>query len=258
MFIMDDGTKFRRLAKVGIYGHQPGIAAHVKTSEEEEQRIVEGLLAQKVGSNPKNQRAYKDFVRAKKDDSLLTLRVKIARLTTKSIVRWKRIRKSKEGLPVIGSLLAVDDGATPERTIDATPGCDQSRHRCQPTYTSRLLTCSLCYQTQETRWMQLRTTTGFRAIHCKYCKYQEYTAKTKCQCMIRWNHCPIHRVDPLYHSSKRGIKRPIGGQPKRKIFLQGKLLQGCSYPRRRKDMQPKTFWYQKDQTKHPFLLCHES
>ena len=53
MFIMDDGTKFRRLAKVGIYGHQPGIAAHVKTSEEEEQRIMEGLPAQKAEATPR-------------------------------------------------------------------------------------------------------------------------------------------------------------------------------------------------------------
>lgn len=41
MFIMDDGTKFRRLAKLGIYGRQPGIAAHIKTTGEEEQCIVE-------------------------------------------------------------------------------------------------------------------------------------------------------------------------------------------------------------------------
>ena len=65
MFMMDDCTQFRRLAKLGIYGHQPGVAAHVKTNQEEEQGIVEGLLAQKVGSNPKNHQACRDFLRAK-------------------------------------------------------------------------------------------------------------------------------------------------------------------------------------------------
>ena len=41
MFIMDDKAKYRRLAKLGIYGHQPGIAAHVRTTKEEEQCMVE-------------------------------------------------------------------------------------------------------------------------------------------------------------------------------------------------------------------------
>ena len=80
-----------------------------------------------------------------------------------------------------------------------------------PSYTSRLLTCSMCYRTQETWWMQLRTTNGFRSIHCKYCKYQEYTARTKCQCGVRWHHCQVHRVDPLVHASKRGRMKPKGG-----------------------------------------------
>ena len=85
---MDDCTKYRRLAKLGIYGHQPGVAAHVKTSHEEEQGIVEGLLAQKVGSNPKYHKACSEFLRAKTDDSQSSIRVRIARLTTKSIIRW--------------------------------------------------------------------------------------------------------------------------------------------------------------------------
>ena len=69
MFTMDDNSKFRRLAKLGIYGHQPGIAAHVRTTMEEDQGIVEGLLAQKVGSNARRgvgdslwQRAKRQFV----------------------------------------------------------------------------------------------------------------------------------------------------------------------------------------------------
>ena len=158
MFTMDDNSKFRRLAKLGIYGHQLGIAAHVRTTNEEEQGIVEGLLAQKVGSNPKSLQACKDYIRAKAEEDCPPMKVKIARLSTKSIVKWKRDRR--------------DDGEEPliKKNDD------------KPTYASRLLTCSVCYQPQETRWMQLRTTKGFRAIQCKYCKYQEYTAKTNCQC----------------------------------------------------------------------------
>ena len=187
MFTMDDCSRYRRLAKIGIYGHQPGVAAHVKTTQEEDQCMVEGMIAQKVGSSPKSNQAYKDFLRAKTEDSQLTIRVRIARMATKSIVRWKRVR-IKEG---------QQDDQSKERTD-------------QPAYVSRLLTCSVCYEQQETRWMQLRTTNGFRAIPCKHCKFQEYTAKTKCQCEVRWHHCPLHRIDPPTHSSRRGWSKARG------------------------------------------------
>jgi len=183
MFTMDDNSRYRRLAKVGVYGHQAGIAAHVSTTVEEDQDIVISILGQKTGSNPKNIQAAKDYVRAKSGGQEGCIRIKIARLATKSTIKWKRIRAT---------------GGDMEQVV---------RQPEAPSYSSRLLTCSMCYQPQETWWMQLRTTKGFRAIHCKYCKYQEYTAKTNCQCGIRWHHCQVHRIDPLFHSSKRGRLR---------------------------------------------------
>ena len=180
MFTMDDNTRFRRLAKLGIYGHQAGIAGHVRTTVEEEQDIIIGILGQKAGSNPKNMQAAKDYIRANNEGQGGHIRIKIARLTTKSTVKWKRVRAAEGDYE------------------------HMARHPEAPTYSSRLLTCSMCYQPQETWWMQLRTSKGFRAIHCKYCKYQEYTAKTKCQCGTRWHQCQVHRIDPLVHSSKRG------------------------------------------------------
>ena len=61
MFTMDDCSRYRRLAKIGIYGHQPGVAAHVKTTQVEDQCMVEGLIAQKVGSRPKEQSSVLGF-----------------------------------------------------------------------------------------------------------------------------------------------------------------------------------------------------
>ena len=185
---MDDNSRFRRLAKLGVYGHQPGIAAHVKTTLGEEQEIAVGILGQKVGSNPKSVQACKDFFRTSSEEDSGTIKVKIARLSTKSIIKWNRIRM-KEG----------EEGPT-------------DRKPAVPSYTSRLLTCSMRYQTQETWWMQLRTSKGFRATHCKYCKYQEYTARTNCQCGVRWHHCQVHRIDPLVHASKRGRMKPKAGK----------------------------------------------
>ena len=84
----------------------------------------------------------------------------------------------------------------------------------------------MCYEQQETWWMQLRTSKGFRAIHCKHCRFQEYTAKTRCQCGARWHQCKVHRVDPLVHSSRRGKLRAVGEKkaiPKSKTALRSSL-----------------------------------
>ena len=83
---------------------------------------------------------------------------------------------------------------------------DQSGPKQKPSYENRILTCSRCGTAQETKWMQLRTANGYRAIHCKNCKKQETVARTKCQCDVIWHRCEAHRNDPETHSSKKGIK----------------------------------------------------
>ena len=60
---------------------------------------MEGLLAQKVDNNPKSQRACRDFLREKEEECQLTIRVRIARLTIKSIIKWKRIRRTQGWYP---------------------------------------------------------------------------------------------------------------------------------------------------------------
>ena len=52
-FTMEGRTKLRRLAKLGITGHQLAIAAFCKVNEEERQEIIEAILKQKVGQNLK-------------------------------------------------------------------------------------------------------------------------------------------------------------------------------------------------------------
>ena len=194
MFLNDDNTRFGRLAILGVYGHQPGIAAHIKTTEEEDQRIVEAIILQKVGGTAKTVQAYRDFRRARNQGANELFRARIARFATKTIVRWKR---------------HVDETAETTMREDSS-GIAPSK----PPYTSRLLSCSRCNHAQETRWMQLRTSYGFRAIHCKHCGVQERTARTKCQCGLTWHHCPIHRMDPPIHSSRKGVKKATGTKEK--------------------------------------------
>ena len=151
-FQMESRGKLRRLAGLGIYGHQPGIAAHVATNPEEEERVVEAILRQKVGSCSNTMRQYKEHTAHRNVDADAKIRVRIARIATRTIVRWGRPRRSQE--------------EEEEQDHQGTLGR-------RPAYDSRVLQCSRCGTPQETKWMQLRMDNGYRAIHCKQCKKQE-------------------------------------------------------------------------------------
>ena len=73
--------------------------------------------------------------------------------------------------------------------------------------TSRLLACTCCGHQQETKWMQLRTKEGYRAIHCPACHKQQRSQSNRCQCGMIWHHCATHRVDPAAHRSRRAPKK---------------------------------------------------
>jgi len=185
LFHMESRGRLRRLADLGIYGHQPGIAAHVHVKPEEEEKIVEAILKQKVGSNHRTIKQYREFTAYRKEDVNSRIRIRIARIATRTVVKWDRSRKVQ----------GKEDKQEDRR-------CSEEK----PTYANRILACSRCGTTQETKWMQLRTTNGYRAIHCRGCKKQETVAKTRCQCGVIWHRCESHRVDPATHSSRKGRK----------------------------------------------------
>ena len=76
-----------------------------------------------------------------------------------------------------------------------------------PRYSTRLLSCTKCGAQHETAAMQLRCDQGYRAIHCKRCGKQERTITNKCQCGIVWHICPVHRIDPEKHCSRKGTTK---------------------------------------------------
>ena len=180
---MESRSKMRRWSDLGVYGHQPGISAHGQTEKEEQERIVEAILKQKVGSNHKTIKQYREYCAQKAEQGDLKTRIRIARIATRTVVKWERPRKLQHEGELQSQL---------------------SSSKQKPTYESRTLTCSRCGTSQETTWMQLRTTNGYRAIHCKGCKKQETVARTKCQCDVIWHRCETHRNDPETHSSKKG------------------------------------------------------
>ena len=74
-------------------------------------------------------------------------------------------------------------------------------------YDSRLLACTRCGHQQETAWMQLRATVGYRAVYCRNCGKQELSARNKCQCNVIWHQCKEHRIDPKVHKSRKGKRK---------------------------------------------------
>ena len=125
-------NRLRRLAKLGIIGHQPAIVAYCKVSMEERDTIIERLLKQKVGSNPKRMKTYYEYKKAvdeaeaaatpQQDDHSgtattnssspsdvpnsqgLKIRIKHAKVALGAAVRWQRRRKqeAKEGGNKVG------------------------------------------------------------------------------------------------------------------------------------------------------------
>ena len=123
---------------------------------QEKAKIVEAILKQKVGSSHKAMKQYKEYTAQRADQGDLKTRIRIARIATRTMVKWERPRKSQE---------------------EGEMQSDQSGPKQKPTYESRTLSCSRCGTAQETKWMQLRTTNGYRAIHCKGCKKQETVSR---------------------------------------------------------------------------------
>ena len=196
--------QWKRLALLGIEGNQPAIAAYCETTAEEDSKIAEAIIRQKVGANPKTIKVHVDMSRARReatDEQPSDLRslYKKARIACGATVRWKRIITEH-----------VD-------TNEAHPDRESEDKAKGPTYVSRLLNCIRCDHPNETSWMQLRAKTGYKAIHCKGCGLQQLSSRNKCQCGIIWHHCTIHRTDPAFHRSKKAQKRTKEEQEKRRL-----------------------------------------
>ena len=97
-------------------------------------------------------------------------------------------------------------------------------------YTTRLLACTRCGHHQETRWMQLRTKDGYRAVHCPACHKQERTQRSRCQCGHIWHQCTVHRVDPVVHRSRRAPKKTEDERKASSREVEGKAKRaGCNW-----------------------------
>ena len=165
-------------------------------------------MLQKVGCSGKSIKAFQEFKERQNSRSGEVgegqgerLRIKKANVALRNVVKWKRIRKEKD-----------EEGEGEDEQED-----EQSN---VPQYASRMLKCTTCQETQETRTMQLYTHEGFRGIHCKSCGRQERCLYNECQCGTVWHQCLKHRVDPPVHASRKGIKKVKAKKQKGKVRMQ--------------------------------------
>ena len=131
--------------------------------------------------------------------------IKYGRIAFGSTVRWVRKSGTEDEEAQVDDEQPIKDEGKEAEGDNAVVG--------QQGY-SPMLSCLRCHEPQETKWMQLRTQHGYRAIHCKACKRQQRVAYNKCQCGKIWHHCELHGVDPKVHYTRKAINKS-GAEAKR-------------------------------------------
>ena len=195
-FRMEKRIDRRRLADLGVDGCCPALAVYCETTAAEDEAIARAVLQQKVGANRKAIDEHDKSKQPAHDHPPLTILYKKARIAYGATVKWKRF--------------FAQGGPHARSENEASLGDAQSENEASlgesPMYASRLINCMRCQAAQETKWMQLRTREGFRAIHCYRCRLQQRCSRNTCQCGKVWHHCLIHRNDPPTHRSKKAPK----------------------------------------------------
>ena len=185
-FNMETRCQHRRLADLGVYGHQPAVAAYIKLSKEEKHAVTEAIMQQQIGANSTSATAIKELSKRKAEgEEGESIKIKIARIALGTTIKWKRTVNDEEAVTV----------------------SKEDEERKIPRYSSRMIACNKCGRAQETKAIQLRTTDGYRGICCTTCGTQDRCALSKCQCNKIWHQCEIHRMDPAIHASRRGITK---------------------------------------------------
>ena len=154
-------------------------------------------MTQKAGTTTKVLKLLTDFTKNKSstdphtNTTNHTIKIKWGQIATHHAVKWSRTWNTH-----------VQDPLTSDLASKHGKG-----------YTIRTLACPRCGHPKETQWMQLRSAKGYRDIHCEACKLHERCTHHMCQCRLIWHQCPLHRVDPAVHKSR---KAPTTTQAKAK------------------------------------------
>ena len=122
----------------------------------------------------------------------LMIKLQLAKIAMASVVKWKRTRAQD-----------LD-----ERHQELTQCEEPERMK----YQSRMIHYTRCDHPKETRWMQLRISTGYRDNPFQACRKHERCSHNKCQCNLIWHQCETHRIDTPLHASRKAPEEKQGEQ----------------------------------------------
>jgi hypothetical protein len=96
LFQAEERVHLRRLAKIGVLGHQPAIAAVTQTSPKEKGMLERAIASQKIGHNAKTEKQIKEFYASKAGEAgageAEQIKIRKAKLALPAPVRWKMIK----------------------------------------------------------------------------------------------------------------------------------------------------------------------
>ncbi len=158
------------MASMAVVGHQPAVQAWCCTSVDETKCIEEAVIQQRKAASAKMCKAIKlAKEEAEANQNQPAIKMKKVRLDMAAAIRWSRKTMTKSSRRPANIRQEEVSGPT------------------VPQYVSRKLRCPQCPSSIETNRRQLRTDEGYRALHCKLCKFQARCGWFKCQCEVVWH-----------------------------------------------------------------------
>ena len=88
-FEMNKNVDHDRLFERGLNGHQVAVSVCVDMTDIEKEAIIEAILTQKIGSNPKPLNNFRELRKMQKDvDHIATIKIKISKMNLGIVIKW--------------------------------------------------------------------------------------------------------------------------------------------------------------------------
>ena len=117
-----------------------------------------------------------------------------------SVVKWKRTRAQSKH--------ERQQEEAHEETLDGTK------------YHSRMIEYTRCGHQKQTRRVQLRTSNGYRVLHCQMCHKHERCSHNTCLCKPIWHQCETRRIDPAILCSRKSPAKKASSKSEKVACLE--------------------------------------
>ena len=106
IFEAEKRCQHRRVADLGVKGHQPAIFGYCRYTPSEHTSIVEGMIKQKIGSTNKYVQEFHDYEKKKCEMNQIEdshkIKMKKVKLAIGTSIKWHRKRNKEVAATVIG------------------------------------------------------------------------------------------------------------------------------------------------------------